>query len=101
MSIPDRLTTPYPTAWTEWTDEEITRLSDRIERSEAHPMDAKKVLAGEAVAAIHGVDVAMAARDTFVARFSRRTFSDVDGPGRADVPVDGGRWCRRYRPSRL
>ena len=89
MSIPDRLTAPYLTAWTEWTDEEIARLTDRIERSEIHPLDAKKALAGEAVAAIHGVDVAMAARDTFTARFSRRTFSDVDGMPSLDLPADG------------
>lgn len=89
MSIPDRLTTPYLTAWTEWTDEEITRLIKRVERSEAHPMDAKKILAGEAVAAIHGVDAAMAARDAFTARFSRRTYSDVDSMPSMDLPTDG------------
>ena len=33
--------------------------------------------AGEVTAAIHGVDAAMKAREEFVARFSKRTFSQV------------------------
>jgi tyrosyl-tRNA synthetase len=41
-------------------------------------MDLKKVLAGEVTAAVHGVDAAMKAREEFVARFSKRTFSEVD-----------------------
>jgi tyrosyl-tRNA synthetase len=89
MSIPDRLTAPYLMAWTEWTDTEITHLTERIEKTEVHPMDAKKILAGEAVAAIHGVDVAMAARETFTARFSRRSFADVDGMPVLDLATHG------------
>jgi tyrosyl-tRNA synthetase len=49
-------------------------------------MDLKKILAGEVTAAIHGVAAAMKARDEFVARFSKRTFADVeDLPAVADL----------------
>ncbi|MGH3626795.1 MAG: tyrosine--tRNA ligase, partial [Sciscionella sp.] len=47
-----------------------------------HPMDLRKVLAGEVTAAIHGVDAAMKAREEFVARFSKRTFGEVE-----DLPM--------------
>jgi tyrosyl-tRNA synthetase len=40
-------------------------------------MDAKKIVAGEVTAALHGVDAAMSARAEFVAQFSRRTFGDM------------------------
>lgn len=45
-------------------------------------MDLKKILAGEVTAAIHGVDAAMTARAEFVARFSKRSFSDA-----GDLPI--------------
>ena len=41
-------------------------------------MDLKKILAGEVTAAVHGVDAAMAAREAFTARFSKRTFAEVE-----------------------
>nr|WP_180218080.1 tyrosine--tRNA ligase [Streptomyces albus] len=77
MSIPDRLMVPYLRAWTEWTDQEIAQVSARIEAGSLHPMDLKKILAGEVVAALHGVEAAMAARAHFVAQFSRKSFSDA------------------------
>lgn len=78
MSIPDRLMVPYLRAWTEWVDAEIDAVHARIEAGTLHPMDLKKVLAGEAVAALHGVRAAMAAREAFTAQFSRRSFADVE-----------------------
>nr|WP_206441675.1 tyrosine--tRNA ligase [Streptomyces boncukensis] len=78
MSIPDRLMVPYLRAWTEWTDAEIDRVSARIEDRSLHPMDLKKILAGEVVAALHGVPAAMAARAGFVAQFSKKSFAEVD-----------------------
>ncbi|GAA2631115.1 tyrosine--tRNA ligase [Streptomyces axinellae] len=77
MSIPDRLMVPYLRAWTEWTDAEIERATGRIEAGSLHPMDLKKILAGEVVAALHGVPAAMQARAGFVAQFSRKSFTDV------------------------
>lgn len=78
MSVPDRLMVSYLRAWTEWTDAEIDCAVGRIESTTLHPMDLKKVLAGEAVAAVHGVRAAMEARRDFTAQFSRRSFTDVD-----------------------
>lgn len=78
MSVPDRLVEPYFQALTEWTDSELAATGERVTNGTLHPMDLKKVLAGDVTAAIHGVDAAMKARDEFVARFSKHTFSDVD-----------------------
>ncbi|MDG9703613.1 tyrosine--tRNA ligase [Streptomyces sp. DH37] len=89
MSIPDRLMVPYLRAWTEWTDAEIDRVTARIEEGSLHPMDLKKVLAGEVVAAIHGVKAAMAARAGFTAQFSRKSFSDVESLPVVDAAEHG------------
>ncbi|AJZ85126.1 MULTISPECIES: tyrosine--tRNA ligase [Streptomyces] len=78
MSIPDRLMKPYLEAWTEWTDAEIAAATARVEDRSLHPMDLKKVLAGEVVAALYGVEKAMAARAGFVAQFSKKSFTDVE-----------------------
>ncbi|MGX8905423.1 tyrosine--tRNA ligase [Streptomyces netropsis] len=78
MSVPDRLMEPYLRAWTEWTDAEIAAATRRIEEKSLHPMDLKKVLAGEVVAALYGVEAAMAARAGFVAQFSKKSFTDVE-----------------------
>ncbi|WP_369203802.1 tyrosine--tRNA ligase [Streptomyces sp. PU-14G] len=77
MSIPDRLMVPYLRAWTEWTDPEIEQATARIEAGTLHPMDLKKILAGEVVSALHGIAAAMAARAHFVAQFSKKSFSDA------------------------
>jgi tyrosyl-tRNA synthetase len=78
MSIPDRLVEPYLRAWTEWTDAEIAAVAARVGQRTLHPMDLKRVLAGDVVAAIHGVKAAMAAREAFAAQFSRHAFSELD-----------------------
>ncbi|WP_059009484.1 tyrosine--tRNA ligase [Streptomyces specialis] len=77
MSVPDRLMEPYLRAWTEWTDTELAAVSARLADGSLHPMDLKKVLAGEVVAVLHGVEAAMAARAGFTAQFSRKSFTDV------------------------
>jgi tyrosyl-tRNA synthetase len=82
MSVPDHLVEPYLRALSEWTDPEIELLGRRAADGTLHPMDRKKLLAGEVTAALHGLDAAMAARRDFVARFSRRSFGDV-----ADLPL--------------
>ena len=84
MSIPDRLVTPYLRAWTEWSDQEVDAATARVQDGTLHPMDLKRILAGETVAALHGVPSAMAARAGFTARFSRRTFSSL-----STLPVVG------------
>ncbi|GGN67358.1 tyrosine--tRNA ligase [Streptomyces albiflavescens] len=78
MSIPDRLTVPYLKAWTEWTDTEVDAVNARVEDKSLHPMDLKKIVAGEAVAALHGQEAAAAARRHFTSQFSKRSFGDVD-----------------------
>lgn len=79
MSVPDRLVEPYLRALSEWTDAEIAAVAGRLKAGGLHPMDLKKLLAGEVTAAIHGVDAAMKAREGFVARFSSRSFNEVEG----------------------
>ncbi|WP_123604977.1 tyrosine--tRNA ligase [Micromonospora sp. Llam0] len=78
MSVPDRLVPPYFRALSEWRDPELATAEQRLNEGSLHPMDLKKILAGEVTAAVHGVDVAMTARDEFTARFSKRTFAEVE-----------------------
>ena len=77
MSIPDHLTEQYLQLLTEWTDDEIRVVTKRLEAGTAHPMAIKRILAGEVVSALHGLDAAAAARAEFTARFSRRSFGDT------------------------
>ncbi|SOD58194.1 tyrosyl-tRNA synthetase [Streptomyces zhaozhouensis] len=90
MSIPDRLMEPYLRAWTEWTDAELDAVRGRLADSSLHPMDLKKVLAGEVVAALHGVEAAMKARAGFTAQFSRRSFADVEALPEVSLAEHGG-----------
>lgn len=86
MSVPDRLVEPYFRALSEWLDAELGVTGERMTTGTLHPMDLKKILAGEVTAAIHGVDAAMKAREEFVARFSTRTFGEAgDLPTIADL----------------
>ena len=78
MSVPDPLVEQYFRALSEWLDSELAVAAERVTAGSLHPMDLKKILAGEVTAAIHGVDAAMKAREDFVARFSRRIFGEVD-----------------------
>lgn len=89
MSIPDRLMEPYLRAWTEWSDQEIGAVLARIEDRTLHPMDLKKILAGEVVAVLYDVATAMKARAGFVAQFSRKSFADVQTLPSVDVGVHG------------
>ncbi|RAJ65715.1 tyrosyl-tRNA synthetase [Streptomyces sp. Amel2xB2] len=90
MSIPDRLMVPYLRAWTEWTDAEIDEAVARIDAKTLHPMDLKKVLAGDVVMALHGAEAAKAARAHFTAQFSKKTFADVDTLPHVDAGAAGG-----------
>lgn len=78
MSVPDRLVEPYFRSLSEWRNSELSVASERLASGSLHPMDLKKLLAGEVAAAIHGVDAAMKSREAFVARFSTRTFGEVE-----------------------
>ncbi len=78
MSLPDRLVDPYFRALSEWVDSELAITSERAGARTVHPMDLKKILAGEVTAAVHGVDAAMKAREKFSAHFSRRSFGEVE-----------------------
>lgn len=82
MSIPDRVVEPYFRALSEWRDAELAVVAERLRAGSLHPVDLKKILAGEVTAALHGVDAAMHARSEFVAQFSRKTFADLE-----DVPT--------------
>jgi tyrosyl-tRNA synthetase len=78
MSIPDRLMEPYLKALSEWQGSELALAAKRLADGSLHPMDLKRVVAGEVTAALHGVDAAMKAREDFNAHFSRRSFADVE-----------------------
>jgi tyrosyl-tRNA synthetase len=82
MSVPDRLVESYFRALSEWQDGELSLAAERVAAGTLHPMDQKKILAGEVTAAVHGVDAAMKAREDFVSRFSTRSYGEV-----VDLPV--------------
>ncbi len=77
MSIPDRLVLVWFRALSEWTDAELALLSERQDNRNAHPMELKRILAGDVTAALHGVDAAMHARSEFASHFSRRAFDEL------------------------
>ncbi|MGI8815751.1 MAG: tyrosine--tRNA ligase [Pseudonocardia sp.] len=77
MSVPDRVVEQYFRALSEWLDSELAVTTGRLKAGSLHPMDLKKILAGEVTAAIHGVDAAMQAREQFLARFSKLTFAQA------------------------
>lgn len=87
MSVPDRLTEPYLKALSEWQEPELATVAQRLEAGSLHPMDLKRVLAGEVTAALHGVGQAMQARQEFAAQFSRHRLS---GAGQLPVVTDLG-----------
>ena len=78
MSIPDRLMEPYLRALSEWQGPELVLVGSRLSDGFLHPMDLKRIVAGEVTAALQGVDAAMKAREDFDAHFSRRSFADVE-----------------------
>ena len=78
MSVPDRLVEPYFRALSEWRDCELAITRERLVAGSLHPMDTKRILAGEVVAAIRGVKAAMIAREEFKTRFSQRAFSGIE-----------------------
>lgn len=82
MSVPDRLVLAYLRALSEWQDEELQVVSERLENGSLHPVELKRAMAGEVTAALHGVDAAMTAREDFVAQFSRSSYAHI-----ADLPV--------------
>ncbi len=82
MSIPDRLMEPYLKALSEWQGPELALVLARLADGTLHPMDLKRIVAGEVTAALHGVDAAMKAREDFDAQFSRRSFTEVE-----DLPI--------------
>jgi tyrosyl-tRNA synthetase len=82
MSVPDRLVEPYLRALSEWQAPELATVTRRLDNGSLHPMDLKRLLAGEVAAAVHGVEAAMMARSEFAAQFSQRRLSDV-----ATLPV--------------
>lgn len=84
MSIPDRLSGLYLRALSEWHDEELETVEGRLRQGSLHPMDLKKVLAGEVTAALHGVAAAAKSRREFEAQFSRHRLSDIDLPAVPD-----------------
>ena len=84
MSVPDHLMVPYLKALSEWQGSELRLVDRRLADGSLHPVDLKKILAGEVTAALHGVDAAMKAREEFAAHFSRHSYAEVE-----DLPIVG------------
>jgi tyrosyl-tRNA synthetase len=82
MSVPDHLMVPYLKALSEWQGSELVLVERRLADGSLHPVDLKRILAGEVTAALHGVDAAMKAREEFAAQFSRHSYAGVE-----DVPT--------------
>jgi len=82
MSVPDHLMVPYLKALSEWQGPELLLVERRLVDGSLHPVDLKRILAGEVTAALHGVDAAMKAREEFAAQFSRHSYANV-----LDVPT--------------
>ena len=82
MSVPDRLMSPYLKALSEWQGPELAVVAKRQRDGSLHPMDLKKIMAGEVTAALHGVEAAMRARTEFDAHFSKARYADL-----ADLPM--------------
>ncbi|MGW4378944.1 tyrosine--tRNA ligase [Kitasatospora sp. NPDC004531] len=79
MACADRLLPDYLRLLTELLDEEAELLIAQAADGRRHPMAVKTLLAAAVTATVHGVPAALAARDAFRARFSRRRFSEA-GP---------------------
>ncbi|MFD8597346.1 tyrosine--tRNA ligase [Kitasatospora sp. NPDC059646] len=79
MACADRLLPDYLRLLTELLDEEVELLLAQAADGRRHPMAVKTLLAAAVTATVHGVPAALAARDAFRARFSRRRFSEA-GP---------------------
>ena len=75
MAVPDRLVPVYLAALTEITDSEIRRATASL-----HPMATKRLLAHTVTAVLRGREGAQAAQAEFRARFSRRSFRELDLP---------------------
>jgi tyrosyl-tRNA synthetase len=79
MSVPDRLVVPYLKALSEWHDDDVAAAEKRLRDGSLHPMDLKRLMAGEVASALHGVEAAMKAREAFEAQFSRESYSEIEG----------------------
>ena len=75
MAVPDRLVQVYLAALTEITNDEIRKTIAFL-----HPMAAKRLLAHTVTAILCGGEGAQEAQVEFQARFSKRSFQDLDLP---------------------
>jgi tyrosyl-tRNA synthetase len=88
MSISDALMWRYYELLSDNGLEEISALRAKVEKSEVHPMEAKKSLAAELVARFHGVAAANIARDYFETRFQDKTLpKDIRQKFSAPEPI--------------
>jgi tyrosyl-tRNA synthetase len=88
MSISDGLMWRYYELLSDNGLKEISALTAKVEKSEVHPMEAKKSLAAELVARFHGVAAANVARDYFETRFQDKTLpKDIRQKFSAPEPI--------------
>jgi tyrosyl-tRNA synthetase len=88
MSISDALMWRYYELLSDNGLEEISALRAKVEKSDVHPMEAKKSLAAELVARFHGVPAANTARDYFETRFQDKTLpKDIRQKFSAPEPI--------------
>ncbi len=86
MSLPDDVVALYFELLTDVPNDEVAAIRDAIEQRATNPMDLKKRLGGEIVAAFHSPAAATAARAEFERVFQQRE-TPSDAPERAVSPA--------------
>ncbi|MFI2857591.1 tyrosine--tRNA ligase [Paenibacillus sp. JSM ZJ436] len=76
MSIPDELMLKYYSLATDISNEELTALTEGLEKGTVHPRDAKMQLGHTFVRMYHGQDAAHAAQQHFVTVFQQRALPE-------------------------
>jgi tyrosyl-tRNA synthetase len=72
MSIPDELMWKYYILLTDFPEEEVNEMKEKVEKGEYHPKEAKKRLARYIVAQFHSEEEALKAEEEFERVFSKR-----------------------------
>ncbi len=72
MSIPDHIMWKYYLLLTDFSEEEINKMKEKVEKGEYHPKEAKKKLARYLVSQFHSEESALKAEEEFERVFSKK-----------------------------
>ncbi|PMP65863.1 MAG: tyrosine--tRNA ligase [Thermodesulfobacterium geofontis] len=72
MSIPDHIMWKYYLLLTDFSEEEINEMKEKVEKGEYHPKEAKKKLARYIVSQFHSEEKALKAEEEFERIFAKR-----------------------------